>query len=141
MESEHAKKLTELRNGATLKYFAWVRHMMLMATGELTALIALQGQFVPARPQLLWSLSVTWISLATALVLASVVLYGEYDVEERMLRETQIAVNQIQAGSSSQFVSPKRPWWQKMARTMFPLSLAASLVFLCTFALANLGNK
>jgi hypothetical protein len=49
-------------------YYAWIRHVVTLATGTLTALVALQGHYVPAGRALMPSaLATAWCALALAI--------------------------------------------------------------------------
>lgn len=142
MTKDQFDELISLQNKANEAYYGWIRHMMALATGELTALIALQDQFVPAVPRHLWTLSVTWLSLASGLLLAGVVLCGEYDVLFRCGQMKLLAFRvEDEAGIRVRQPTILLTPIQRIAATTFPWLLISSLVFLCWFALANLGNK
>ena len=59
-------------------YYDWLRHLVTLCIGTLTALVALQGHYVPLHPKLLWALAVCWASLTASIFLGILALRAEY---------------------------------------------------------------
>lgn len=58
-------------------YFNWIRHLATLSTGSLTALLTLQGHYVPRDPDLKWCLMGAWVALLASLVCGVVALKEE----------------------------------------------------------------
>lgn len=121
---------------ANAAYYGWVRQMMTLSSGELALLVSLKNSFVPASPSLLWTLGATWVCLAISLLCAAVVLWGEH----RALGLAGIQFRRSAEGKSPaiQRLTAVPPTIAKYAATGLPWFLAASQLFLCVFALANI---
>lgn len=126
--STHVERMNE-------SYYAWVRQMMAITSGQLTILVALKSTLVPAAPVLLWTLGATWIVLAISLLLAALILWGEHDVHARMAMAIERR-SQVGEDLGGLTVVPRAIC--TIARIGFPWTLASSLFFLCVFALANI---
>lgn len=126
-------RASEIHNLAEGTYIQWVRQMLTLATGAMTALIALQDNFAPSQAGtalfLLWA---SWVFLALAIVNCAVILHGE----SHMYRHA--AIEKVQTLQASDPVSGGSPHWlAEKARKTLPLTLVTALVLLCSFAIAN----
>jgi hypothetical protein len=138
----------ERRNSiAHLKpYYDWIRHVVSLSTASLTALIALQGNYLPSHPRAIYFLALAWLALLSTILLGIFALRAEYTtplaaVERiRKMRATYgdaYAANNIMQGNGT----PPR-WFHKWAVRLMVGSFALALGSLCLFAVVNLvaGN-
>ncbi|HEY1629218.1 MAG TPA: hypothetical protein VGF52_05125, partial [Tepidisphaeraceae bacterium] len=62
---------------ANLKYYAWVRTCLTVASGSLALLVGLQRSFVPAHPIWIWTLQAAWAFFFLTIMSALITLVGE----------------------------------------------------------------
>lgn len=124
-------------------YFNWIRHVVTLAVGALTALVALQGHYVPHSPKLSGALAVCWVSLAATIGLGLLALQEEYLsclAEYRHLRTMRAMYGDIVTTELiSRNYGARQPWHHKWAVRLMLLSFFVALSSLCIFAVVNLG--
>lgn len=134
----------ERRNvGAHIKpYYDWIRHVVSLATASLTALIALQGSYLPSHPRVIYFLALAWLALLSTVLLGLVALRAEYTTplaaaaRIRKMRATYgdaYAANNIMQGNGT----PPH-WFHKWAVRLMVGSFSVALSSLCIFAVVNL---
>lgn len=135
----------ERRNAiAHLKpYYDWIRHVVSLSTASLTALIALQGSYLPSHPRAIYFLALAWLALLSTILLGIVALRAEYTTplaavarirKMRAEHGDAYAANNIMLGSGT----PPH-WFHKWAVRLMVGSFALALSSLCVFAVINLG--
>jgi hypothetical protein len=73
---DEANILSEAVKKRNKKYYAWMRHLILLASGALTVLVSLHSdQQLSAFP--LRCMKTAWVSLGIGILLGSVCLHGE----------------------------------------------------------------
>ena len=129
--------------GAAFKpYFDWLRHVVTLAVAALTALVALQGHYVPQKPAVPYLLAVGWAALAMTILLGLVALRAEYATPlaaARKIRATRATHGDALAAgnlnrNSGTVPGPLHKWSVRLMVAHFVVALAA----VCTFAIANL---
>lgn len=138
----------ERRNAiAHLKpYYDWIRHVVSLSTASLTALIALQGNYLPNQPRAIYFLALAWLALLSTILLGIVALRAEYTTplaavarirKMRAEHGDAYAAKNIMQGSGA----PPH-WFHKWAVRLMFGSLGLALGSLCLFAVINLiaGN-
>lgn len=136
MESSHIKN-------HLAPYFGWIRHVVTLSTGVLTALVALQGHYIPRAPRLSLALALCWVALAATITLGLFALRAEYLSSLavfgrlRTLRATIGDTETIRMLSKSPGYFP--PWHHYWAVRGMMLCFLVALSSLCTFAVVNVG--
>lgn len=124
-------------------YFDWIRHVVSLSTASLTALIALQGSYLPSHPRLPVLLAACWVALLTAILLGILALRAEYSVpldmarKIRNLREAhgdEYATNYMRQNG---FETP--PWHHRWAVRLMMVAFVFAWSSLCLFAVLNLS--
>lgn len=123
-------------------YFDWLRHTVTLAVGALTALVALQGHYIPRNPVLKPALAACWIALLLTIVLGLVALLEEHRGPLRAaVRMARMRAEHGDAHTARHIThgpAAALPWTHRWAsRSVLPMLLVA-LSALCTFAVSNL---
>jgi hypothetical protein len=126
-------------------YFDWIRHVVSLSVAALTALISLQGSYLPIDPVLPILLAACWAALLSTILLGILALRTQYKTPLAAAQKIQnqrrahgdfYAASQVKRG---QFHKPPRyHYW--VVRLMV-LSFVFALSSLCIFAIANLLNS
>ncbi|MGE4500140.1 MAG: hypothetical protein AB7C96_07305 [Hydrogenovibrio sp.] len=126
-------------------YYSWIRHVVSLSTASLTALIALQGHYLPSHPQAISLLALSWLSLLLTVLSGLVALRSEYATplaavkkirEMRRDHGDMYAANQIQQRNST----PPH-WSHKWAVRLMLSAFSIGLICLCIFAVINLMSE
>lgn len=122
-------------------YFNWIRHVVTLALGTLTALVALQGHYVPRHPVVKPALAICWVALLLTILCGLIALLEEYQgpirsarriAQARVSRGDEFVVEQIKRGLG-QPVPKTHKWAVRLMGIMFPVAL----IGLCIFSVAN----
>jgi hypothetical protein len=147
--SEESRKLVTFEDverrlvGAHLKpYYDWLRHVVTLALAALTALVALQGHYVPSQPAAPWLLAIGWAALALSILTGLFALRSEYVTPlnaAARIRKTRAqhgdSVAAAQLSSNSGSVPPRfHKWAVRGMVTCFIIALCS----ICSFAILNL---
>ena len=123
-------------------YYAWIRHVVTLASGTLTVLVALKSNYVPVDPQHLWLLKLCWVVLALSILSGVLALRGEWQTP--LDSANQIQKNRKKHGEhyASQVVTsgsaiPVRKVFSYAAECLVPF-YGLSLLLLVLFAVLNL---
>ena len=125
-------------------YFNWIRQLITISGSALTALIALQGQYVPENASLLGCLGAALVSLLLALLCALYSLREEWSgplrlaAKVRVARERAAAVHGRAVPVGRIAVTPPPIHHRAVVATQVLIVFAFAL--LCAFAIANLGK-
>jgi len=76
-------------------YFDWIRQVVSLSTAALTALIALQGNYLPSNPQLPFLLVICWLALLLTIFLGIFALRAEYQTSLDAINELRISRAEI----------------------------------------------
>ena len=127
-------------------YFDWIRQIVSLSTASLTALIALQGSYLPSHPQLPFLLAICWLALLLTIPLGIFALRSEYQTPLDALKQIkksraeigdQETTILISNGTLSGAVPPWHHRWSvRLMVTLFIISLSS----LCAFAIVNIGE-
>lgn len=123
-------------------YYDWLRHVVTLALTALTALVALQGHYVPLQPKVPFLLAAGWVALATTIVTGLFALRSEYATPlaaARNLRTMRATLGDAATAArlnanSGILTNPYHKW---AVRAMV-VSFLVALVSICSFAIANL---
>jgi len=123
-------------------YYGWIRHVVSLSTASLTALIALQGSYLPNHPQVIYFLALAWLALLSTILHGLVALRAEYTTplaaaaRIRKMRATHgdaYAANDITNGRGT-----LPHWSHKWSMRLMVVSFVVALSSLCVFAIVNL---
>jgi hypothetical protein len=84
---DYYRQLAELSQIQMEKHYAWLRHLLLLASGTLSVLVALRASPPTAQTPHLF-LSVALASLGLGILLGAVSLYGEYRIAIETVKKT-----------------------------------------------------
>ena len=129
--------LCSIANQAADRRYGWTRQMLTLATGMLTALIALQKTFVPSDALCLWLLQACWSLLTLGIVLCAVHLAGDYQAYKSAGERLQQALND-ESKSQTLVAYPGKASLRAFA--IYPWVLLAAVVCLSAFAILNIGR-
>lgn len=82
-EFEHQAHLTlltiqkQLMDEYNIGYQSWLRYLITLAAGALTALVSLHNMYIPHAPSLIWLLQSCWLLLSGSIILGQLSLYGQ----------------------------------------------------------------
>jgi hypothetical protein len=125
--------------------YDWLRHVVTLALAALTALVALQGHYVPQKPVAPFLLAVGWAALAITIVSGLFALRSEYTtplLAARRIREMraqhgdQFAATSLEKNSGT-LPNSMHKWSVRAMVGSFLVALAS----ICAFAIANLPWK
>ena len=123
-------------------YYKWIRHVVSLASGALTILVALQNNYMPDNPQGLPLLILCWVGLFLSIALGVVALFGEAqtpldaakNIRKRRATHGDNQVAQQMEKNSGTNVRKSFLFAQKA----LPWCFVASLCCLCLFSIMNL---
>lgn len=127
-------------------YFDWIRQVVSLSTATLTALIALQGNYLPKNPQLPFLLAICWLALLLVILLGIFSLRSEYRTyldalneirESRAKNGDQATAILINNGTLS---GTRTTWYHLWAVRLMLTLFIISLASLCAFAIINIGT-
>jgi hypothetical protein len=123
-------------------YYPWLRHVVTLALTALTALVALQGHYVPSAPKMPLALAVGWIALALCILSGLYTLRSEYITPlnaVRDIRARRAKYGDAQVGREiNENLGHQPPRMHKWAVRLMVSSFIVALVAICTFAIVNL---
>jgi len=123
-------------------YYAWIKHVVTLASGTLTVLVALKSNYVPADPLHLWLLKLCWVVLVLSILSGVLALRGEWQTPLDSANEIQHNRNEHGEHYASKVVAsgsaiPVRKVFSYAAECLVPL-YGFSLFLLVLFAVLNL---
>lgn len=125
-------------------YYDWLRHLVTLCVATLTALVALQGHYVPRDAHNLFALALCWVALTGAIFLGVLALRQEYLAPLRLHKNTKS--RETYGDSATEIMVANRllqvvpPWHHRFAVTLMLMMLFLALLCLCVFAISNLGS-
>ena len=135
MTSEEFRQLCVLAEERDLKHYAWIRQLLLLASGALTALVAFRAGAQSVGPAL-WSLRVAWVALGFSILLGAFSLHGEvWSAAELARLAAKEAAERLRSGATgiSPIVANKPPRYAR-AEGAFYTCLVTSVVALVMHA-------
>ena len=134
MTPEDANALSESVKKRNEKYYAWIRHLILLASGSLTVLVALYTK-QPVSGFSLFCMKAAWVSLGLGILLGSVCLHGEVKSAVEMARLMGEAVSSPRYGHTAiHVILPAR---YKACEYACYVSLVCAVVSLVLFGVAR----
>lgn len=126
-------------------YFDWIRQIVSLSVASLTALIALQGSYLPTHPELPILLAVCWAGLLSTILLGVLALRTQYSVYIRSADRIRTMREKHGDAYAAKYLSKigitASPWYHKWVVRLMVASFVLSLVSLCTFSVINLLFK
>lgn len=126
-------------------YYDWLRHLVTLCVATLTALVALQGHYVPRDAHNLFALALCWVALTGAIFLGVLALRQEYLAPLEAAQKIQKS-RETYGDSATEIMVANRllqvvpPWHHRFAVTLMLMMLFLALLCLCVFAISNLGS-
>jgi hypothetical protein len=124
-------------------YYDWIRQVVTLAAGSLTALVALQGHYVPRNPAHPRTLAIAWVALALTILFGLLALRAESSLHlasARRLRAIRATHGDAYATRFVRRSTGMGPGWiHRWSVNLMLLSFLVALVSLCFFSIANLG--
>lgn len=125
-------------------YYGWIRHVVTLASGSLTVLVALQNNYIPENPQVLPLLKLCWVGLGLSISLGVVALFGEVqtplDAAKNLRKNRQLQGDHYAAKRIEKNIGTNPQKGFLYAQKALPWCFVASLCCLCVFAIMNLPN-
>jgi hypothetical protein len=126
-------------------YYDWLRHLVTLCIGTLTALVALQGHYVPLHPKLLWALALCWAALTATIFFGILALRAEYLLPLVAVQKIQISRATVGDDATAQLISRgglqiSPSWHHRWAVRLMLTLFFLALLSLCTFAISNIGE-
>jgi len=120
------------------KRCAWLRHLLIIASGALTVLVSLHADKASAGISL-FCMRIAWIGLGAGILLGSVCLYGEVWHSSEMVNKNVEALLQrdYRGVPIPEHIVILRPLWHKWSERLCYCSLIVSVVALVAFALTR----
>ena len=119
----------------TKEYFAWLRHILTLSAGSLTILVALQNQFLPAAPKVLFLLKLSWILFAVSIILALFALAGHHLLLFHTAQDYLKLATRHETSAAGHTSVPEP--YKKLGRIV-PYFFVSAVVALTLFGIANL---
>lgn len=126
-------------------YYDWIRQVVTLSTAALTALIALQANYLPSQSKAPFLLASSWLALLLTIILGMVALRTEYSslLESAIrIRSSRQKFGDIETKSlilnGALAVVPH--WHHRWAVRLMVLSFILALCSLCAFAIVNIGG-
>lgn len=123
-------------------YYAWIRHVVTLASGALTVLVALQNSYIPDNPQGLELLIMCWVGLVLSILLGVVALFGEALTPLDCVRELREVRRHYGDNVAAEWFerdvgkNPRKGFLY--AQKALPWFFVGALSCLCAFAIQNL---
>jgi hypothetical protein len=142
MTADELRNVFALADQREEKRYAWLRQLVVLAAGSLTALVAFRAGAQSAGIALGF-LRAAWISLGVAIVLGAYCLHGEVWLARELVRLV-VEENKARKASGAQQPSPsvahlpKRYLW---AERLFYTALLVAVVCLVTHAVLRDGQN
>jgi hypothetical protein len=131
MTTEEFRHLCNLASDRDQKHYAWIRHLLLLASGALTALVAFRAGTQSIGVALLF-LRIGWVSLGFGILLGAFCLHGEVWTARKL---AELAAERLRQGEplSSPIVA-NRPARYRWAEKGFYAFLIVAVISLVTHA-------
>ncbi len=124
-------------------YFDWLRHIVTLALAALTALVALQGHYVPLKPKLPMFLAIGWCALAVAIFCGVFALRSEYITPlaaAKKWRKLRQELGDEAVGRLLNSNTGTQPHWShKWSVRIMVISFVVAVASICCFAIVNLA--
>lgn len=123
-------------------YYDWLRQVVTLAIAALTALVALQGHYVPKQPRLPVLLAIGWSALAITIAAGLFALRSEYAIRLATARRIRTMRATLGDAATAERLTkrggtPPTKFHRWSVRTMV-VSFMVSLVAICGFSIVNL---
>ena len=123
MTPEEFRQLCDLAKDRDQKHYAWIRQLLVLSSGALTALVAFRAD-AHSTGIALWFLRVVWVALGLSILLGSLSLHGEVWTARELAR---LAAEQAKERFSSDetgispIVAMRHPRYERAERWFYRL--------------------
>jgi hypothetical protein len=138
MTAEELRAVFALADAREQKHYAWLRQLLVLASGALTVLVALRAGAQSTGAALFW-LRGAWVSLGIAIVFGAFSLHGEVWMARELVRLT-VEENKQRNLSGSRLPSPsvaRLPARYIWSERLFYTALLAAVVSLVLYAVLH----
>jgi hypothetical protein len=135
MTPEDFRQLCALADDRDKKRYAWIRQLLIVASGALTALVAFRAGSQSTGAALLF-LRISWVALGFGILLGALSLHGEIwtAAELARLAAKEAAERSPRSDSSPSPVVANRPALYRWAERLFYTSLILAVISLVAHA-------
>jgi hypothetical protein len=135
MTTEEFRQFLALADDREAKRYAWLRQLLVISSGALTALVAFRAGAQSVGLALLF-LRIAWVALGLGILLGALSLHAEVWTAAELVR---LASQQARERSSSGATGPspvvaKRPGFYRWAERLFYLCLIVAVISLVSHA-------
>ncbi len=138
MTRENLQQIFDLAADRDRKHYAWIRHLLLIASGALTALVAFRSD-PPSTGVALLFLRIGWIALGSGILLGALSLHGEVSMSSAIVKDS-VAKAKEQASRGEAWTEPvvsKKKAVYKVSEWLFYSSLMIAVVALVIHAVVR----
>ena len=135
MTPENLRQIIALSDERDQKHYAWIRQLLVLASGTLAALVAFRAGAQSSGICLL-ALRIAWVSLGLSILFGALSLHGEVSKAALLVKAAaDKAIEQSQRGEAwtSPVVAKKRPIY-KLSEVLFYSALIVAVVSLVVHA-------
>jgi hypothetical protein len=134
MNEEQFRHLLSLADQREERHYAWLRNLLLTASGALTLLVTL-GTAAPANAVALWSMRAAWLGLGLGTLALGVALHGEVWTADALVKKVAEELR-ARPGAPQPVVATRPTVYAVAERTSYAL-LAGSVLALACYGLAQ----
>jgi hypothetical protein len=137
MTQQEFRDLCDLAKDRDQKHYSWIRQLLILASGALTALVAFRAGS-NSTGIALWSLRVAWVALGLSILLGAFSLHGEVWTARELARGVAEQIKQrFSSGEAPSLVVANRLPRYERAETWFYRSLIAAVIALVLHAVVR----
>lgn len=135
MLKDDLQRIAALAVDRDQKHYAWIRQLLLLASGTLAALVAFRAG-AQSTGAALWALRVAWVSLGLGILLGAAALHAEVWIAAALVKRSvaEALERASRPGDSPSPVVANKPALYKAADLGFRLSLLVAVVALVAHA-------
>ena len=124
-------------------YYDWIRNVITLSVAALTSLVALQQNYVPKDPNLIWLLATCWLGLLCTILSGIFALRSEYTSHLESLRSLSALRREKGDCNAAQELNQRGlvthpSGWHKISVKIMLWSFVIAICSLSVFAVSNL---
>jgi hypothetical protein len=123
MTTEEFRQLCDLAKDRDQKHYAWIRQLLLLSSGALTALVAFRAD-AHSTGIALWFLRVAWVTLGLSILLGALAMHGEVWTARELARLAgEQAKERFSSGETgiAPIVSMRHPRYERAEKWFYRL--------------------
>lgn len=137
MTQQEFRDLCDLAKDRDEKHYSWIRQLLVLASGALTALVAFRAGF-HSTGIALWSLRVAWVALGLSILHGASALHGEVWTARALAMGVGEQIKQrFSSGEGPSPVVANRPPRYERAERWLYRSLIVAVIALVVHAVAR----